>query len=470
MTAMDREEQSIEWKDCAWPMAAAMAVRALLLTVTLCATGWAAITAGDTLSYLRPGVELIRHGCFCSGGLTEIDRTPGYPLFAMLTGGLWGDLTLTVMAQIVLGALCVLLAGKIAFSVFRHARAARATAWLMALEPLSVEYSIRVLSETLFVFLLLLFLWQLSRCAEDLDRRNVAFAAVILAAMAYVRPIAYWLAIPVAMVLLLTTKSRVGAKAGVKRPRWSRRVRGSRAVGFSVLFLLVFLVLVVPWQIRNGHVVNDAEFSSIASKNLYFYEAGAVLAQQGHESLESWQASVGKDDAVRWIALHPEQRRWTVVQRNDWLRSAGLQVLREHPWEFLRSYFAGEMRLLFSPGATELFRLIGLHPSGTAGSSRKQWTLPQWMVAGCMEVFLLLLYIFAGHALLAQRLRTQRGEGRKVLWVLAAIVLYFLAVSGGGQAISRLRLPVMPILCVFAGGGMAMLGKGDGRVGDPGRI
>ena len=101
-----------------------------------------------------------------------------------------------------------------------------------------------------------------------------------------------------------------------------------------------------------------------------------------------------------------------------------------------------------------------------ASSLRACSSLPQWMMAGCMEVFLLLLYIFAGRALLAQRLRKERREGRKALWLLAAIALYFLAVSGGGQAISRLRLPVMPILCIFAGEGIARAAKS----GDPGRI
>lgn len=468
MTGMDREEQPIEWKDFAGPMVAALAARALLLAVTLHATGWAAITAGDTLSYLLPGVEMIRHGCFCSGGLAEIDRTPGYPLFAMLTGGLWGNLMLTVMAQMVLGALCVLLAGKIAFAVFRNARAARATAWLMALEPLSLEYSIRVLSEALFVFGLLLFLWQLLRCVEDLDWRSVALAAAILAAMAYVRPIAYWLALPVALIFLLAC-ARLGSAE--KNAVWSvelHGVRWSRAAGRGALFLAIFAALVAPWQMRNRQVANDAGFSSIANKNLYFYEAGAVLAQQSHESLEAWQAGVGKEDAVLWTHLHPDQGFWTVAQRNAWLRSVGLQVLREHPWLFLQTYFEGEIRLLFSPGATEFFRLIGLRSSGTGGQMRRQWTLPQWMMAGCMEVFLLLLYFFAGRALLAQCLRKERREGRKALWVLAAIALYFLAVSGGGQAISRLRLPVMPILCVLAGSGLA--GEDAWRDGDPGRI
>ena len=83
-----------------------------------------------------------------------------------------------------------------------------------------------------------------------------------------------------------------------------------------------------------------------------------------------------------------------------------------------------------------------------------------------MEVFLLLLYILAGRALFALSTRKRSRASHETLWLLVAIALYFLAVSGGGQAVSRLRLPVMPILCIFAGAGIALTAES----GDPGRI
>ncbi len=438
-------ERIIRWSHLAWPVAAAAGIRLLLLLITLHATGLAAITAGDSISYLRPGAELMRHACFCSSGLPEIDRTPGYPLFAMLTGSLWGALFLTVMAQILLSALNVVLAHRITMEIFPDAGAAQAAAWLMALEPLAVEYSIRLLSETLFVFLLLLFLWRLVQYMQQPNMHNVAQAAVLLAAMAYVRPVAYWLALPIALVF--------------PRRRWTH----------AVVFVALFSMLVAPWQMRNAHQARSTEFSSIADKNLYFYVAGAVLAQRSHVSLETWQADAGKEDAVLWAKLHPEQQSWTEAQRNAWLRSEGLQVLRAHPWSFLRSYISGEVRLLSSPGASEFFRLTGwsARPPGMDRPLSRRWSGLQWIVTGSMEAYLLLLWIFAAFALFAWR---RRGKADRKLWLLAAVALYFLAVSGGGQAVSRLRLPVMPILCIFAGGGMALAGKYTKRDGDPGRI
>lgn len=459
MMKMTGDEKTTRWHDVAWPMAAAVTARLVLLFWIVRATGLASILAGDSMSYLKPGAELLRQGCFCSEGVWEIDRTPGYPLFAMMTGSLWGAVLLTVFAQIALAALSVWLVKRISFELLRDARASVAAAWLMALEPLSLEYSLRVLSETLFVALLLVFLWGMLRFLAAPTMQKAVLAAASLAAMAYVRPVAYWLVVPIVCLLPMWTRTlSAEGKQAQKRTgdRW-------KAV---VAFALVFLALVAPWQMRNLRAANYAGFSSIADKNLYFYEAGEVLAEQRHESLEAWQASVGKDDHARWAMLHPEQLLWTETQHDQWLRREGLQVLRQHPWIFLRTYVAGEIRLLLSPGASELFRLIGLRSSGMDGPMRKPWTLPQWMMAGFMEAFLLLLYIFAGRALLAQRLRKERREGRKALWLLAAIALYFLAVSGGGQAISRLRLPVMPILCIFAGEGIARAAKS----GDPGRI
>ena len=459
MMKMAGDEKTTRWHDVAWPMAASVAARLVLLFWIVRATGLASILAGDSMSYLKPGAELLRQGCFCSEGVWEIDRTPGYPLFAMMTGSLWGAVLLTVLAQIGLAALSVWLVRRISFELLRDARGSIAAAWLMALEPLSLEYSLRVLSETLFVVLLLVFLWLMMRSIVKPAMQKMALAAAVLAAMAYVRPVAYWLAVPVVLFLLTMRMLQSAEVAQAQRPR------GHQWKAVTV-FALVFLALVAPWQIRNLRVANYAGFSSIADKNLYFYEAGAVLARESHESLEAWQLQVGKDDRMRWSKLHLEQLSWTVARHVEWLRRDGLQVLRQHPWVFFETYVAGEIRLLFAPGASELFRLIGLHPPGRAGLIERQWMLPQWMVAMCMEAFLLLLYGFAARMWFALRMRKERVVRPTVLWMLAVIAVYFLAVSGGGQAVSRLRLPVMPILCIFAGEGIAQTVKS----GDPGRI
>ena len=449
----EADGSGLEWKRLGFAVGCAVLVRAALFWVAWHRSGIAAIAAGDSGSYLRPGWEMLRHGCFCTTGAVEIDRTPGYPLYAMVFGGLWGRKLLVVTSQIVLSAVTVVLAAMVARRVFQRTQAGTAAAFLMALEPLSVESSVRLLSETLFVFLLLLLLLCLLWWAEDRGVRWPVASGCLLAAMSYVRPVGYWLWIPITLMMPVVVSGLYGSGGS-----WRKVAPWKQAA----VFLGVFLLLVAPWQMRNLRETGYAGFSAVADKNLYFYLAGAVLAQQRGQSLETWQVESAMDDPVRWVRLHPEQHLWAAAQRDEWLRKQALQVLLRDSWLFLETYVSGEARLLFSPGASEFFRLTGRQGDGLMGGAQRRWTGWQWLTAACFEGYLLLLYGLAGKVW--WRHCVYRGS----LWLLGGVALYFFVVSGGGQAVSRLRLPAMAIVCVLAGGGTDK--RSERSCGDPGRI
>ncbi len=89
------------------PVVAAAAVRLLLMATALWHGGVDALIQTDTGSYLRPGSNLLLHGQFASGGLPEISRIPGYPLF-LAVFSCAGPVAVAV-AQILLSAASVLL-------------------------------------------------------------------------------------------------------------------------------------------------------------------------------------------------------------------------------------------------------------------------------------------------------------------------------------------------------------------------
>ena len=72
------------------PLVLAAMLRLGLMVVAFLLTGTQVMMQGDTASYLEPGKNLILHGAFATAGAPEIDRTPGYPVFAMLTGMAFG--------------------------------------------------------------------------------------------------------------------------------------------------------------------------------------------------------------------------------------------------------------------------------------------------------------------------------------------------------------------------------------------
>jgi hypothetical protein len=61
-----------------------------------------------------------------------------------------------------------------------------------------------------------------------------------------------------------------------------------------------------------------------------------------------------------------------------------------------------------------------------------------------LELYLLTLYLLAARGIFL-------GAAQfATLWLLLGVSLYFIAVSGGVQAVGRYRLPIMPIVCIFA--------------------
>jgi 4-amino-4-deoxy-L-arabinose transferase-like glycosyltransferase len=114
---------------------------------------------GDTPDYVRPAEAMLISGAFDGDRQPEIERTPGYPVFLM-PGLIAGRLaTVTIALQICLSTLTVVfvyLTSKLLFS----RKKAYWSAALYAVEPLSVIYCSLILSETLFTFLVVLFVYQ----------------------------------------------------------------------------------------------------------------------------------------------------------------------------------------------------------------------------------------------------------------------------------------------------------------------
>jgi hypothetical protein len=103
---------------CKLPLLVAALLRITLMVAAFTLAGTTVMTQDDTTSYLNPGRNLILHSAFITAVAPEIDRTPGYPLFAEITGMAWDNVLLTVTVQIVLSLISLLLLRKIADRIF----------------------------------------------------------------------------------------------------------------------------------------------------------------------------------------------------------------------------------------------------------------------------------------------------------------------------------------------------------------
>jgi 4-amino-4-deoxy-L-arabinose transferase-like glycosyltransferase len=431
------------------PLLVAALLRIVLMIAAFVLSGTTVMTQGDTTSYLNPGRNLILHGAFATAGAPEIDRTPGYPLFAEITGMAWDNVLLTVTIQIVLSLISLLLVRRIAGRIFPNRNAGIVAAWLYAIEPLSIVYTARLMPETLFVLLLLLTVERMLAFQSSGKLTVLALAGISLAATTYVRPVSYYLALPLAAGLALTAAKH-------RSLRWKA----------PLLLLIVVLPLLAAWQLRNLAETGYGGFSSIVEKNLYFFQSAEVTAELQHISLESEQKTLGYPEDKYYLTAHPEQRSWSQSQRLRFMRAQATKTLAAHPGLYLQTHFAGVALVAFTPCATELLQLIGKYPPRDAmphrilneGILNSAWrvVLSHPTVAitmALLEVFLLFLYVFA--------IRTCLGSDsfRPALLTIAGVALYFLLISGGAQAVGRYRLPVMPELCILAAGGLTLAQK-----------
>lgn len=433
-----------------WPLAAILAgitLRVVLMVAAYLLTGTQIMTQGDTASYLEPGRNLILHGQYVSGGLPEIDRTPGYPLFIMLTGMASDHVLHTVLAQIVVSMLSLLLVWRIAERVFPNRSAGIIAAWLYALEPISILYTVRLMPETLFVVLLLATIDRLLAFYATGRLSTLFVSGLLLATATYVRPVSYYLVFPLAVALVITAPRSRGF-------RWKA----------PVVLLLSVLPWLAGWQLRNKIETGYGGFSSIVEQNLYFYQSAEVTAELAHISFAAEQKLLGYPDEASYFAVHPEQRGWTQAQRLYYMRSQSMQILDRHRSLYLKTHLAGVAVVALTPCATELLQLLHLYPQdeqmphrilneGIASSlGRVMWTHPGVTIAMVLlEILLLLLYASAIYGAV-------RGRAERVpLMLLIGAALYFLLISGGAQAVGRYRLPVMPEVCILAAGGLAIL-------------
>ena len=445
-----RQHMHVWTRENPWPLAAMLTgttLRVALMIAAYLLTGTQIMTQGDTASYVEPGHNLLLHGQYVSGGLPEIDRTPGYPLFTMLTGMAFDNVLLTVLAQIAVSMLSLLLVWRIAERVFPSRGAGITAAWLYALEPISILYTVRLMPETLFILLLLAMIDRLLSFYETGKLSTLAVSGLLLAAATYVRPVSYYLVIPLAMALVVTAP----------------RSRGYRWKAPAVLLLSV-LPWLAAWQLRNEVETGYSGFSSIVEQNLYFYQSAEVTAELAHISLTAEQKKLGYPDEPSYLAVHPEQKNWSPTQRLHYMRSQSVQILAQHRLLYLKTHFTGVVVVVFTPCATELLQLLHLYPQDQQMPQRILNegiinSLAQIMraqplvtiVMGSFELILLLYYASAVCGIFS-------GNGEKIpLSLLIGIALYFLLISGGAQAVGRYRLPVIPEVCILAAGGLSII-------------
>jgi 4-amino-4-deoxy-L-arabinose transferase-like glycosyltransferase len=427
----------------------------------------------DSASYHSLAVNILNHGVFSrtSGPpfVYESFRTPGYPLLLAAVYRLFGVSELPFMVlQAITATGSVALIWLLGSRLFSP-RVGALAAVILSLDVASVCLGQMLLSETVFTMLMVTAIWLLVRALPLLRVwPGFALSGLALACATFVRPVAYYLvpsgAVGIASYFVLRGRATIAS-----RSRW--RLAMGRA-GASVL---VPVLLVGGWQLRNLHETGSARFSQIEGQNMLWYRAAGAISVRDHKTLFQVQREWGLDtehsDFSGWLAANPEFAGSTDAARGEeWLRRGMATVVRNPGW-YLIAHLRGTAALLLEPGTYFLACLAGVETSergrelidridgmslwSVTASLSAIWSGHRFLFLSSLWALIFLALLYTGVVLWLVRAPC-RGRTAGVLTVV--IVLgYFAITSAGPEASSRFRVPMMPLLAVLSAAGWQTL-------------
>lgn len=421
-------------------LAATILLRSAMASLILRSSGIQGFFTPDTPEYVAPIHALLR-GSFSTPNGPELKRTPGYPIFLMLTGMAGDHALLSIASQILLACLSVFLVYTIGVLLFQDRAVALLCAGLYAFEPVSIFYSVLLWAECVFTALILLFIYQLVKYLQVPSWLSLFWAAAALSASVYVKPVAYYLPVFCALGLAFLPSC-------IALPL--RLVR-------AAVFLAICVVLVGAWQVRNYVETGYSGFTSLSETQLYTYNAAGVLAHREHVDFFAEHYKLLN-------ATHPEQAHWSLAQKQAYQKHEALRIIEGSPVLYAKLHFRGMVTALLDPVGTDILRHLGLYPGIGALESRV-------VNEGIAKTF---LWVLANKPLVAI-VTIAIGGVTAIYYVLAIfgipimlkqpalcaalilIAVYFILVAGGPAGMGRYRYPIMPIVSLFAGAGLANL-------------
>jgi hypothetical protein len=336
-----------------------------------------------------------------------IFHPPLYPYFiGVLAKAGAGSLVPVKVVQAALGTLLVPALGRLGTAVFGR-RTGLFAAGLAAFYPELVWFSVHFWAETLFAVVLW---WGFERlvAADAGDRpgprTSVAALAGLLWGLAVLTRETALYFVPLAAVWLA----------------WQRPAGSRRALAFAA----VVLAVVAPWTIRN------------------FLAYGAFVPVSTAGALNLWQGN------TRLSRQEVYEQYWAVhgrIEKYRFAREKGIEAIVERQPLWLFEKLAVEMPSFWEADSQPLVHIR----RGAYGAVSPAAGLAATVVV--LLPYLLVLVLFVAALALVP---FDRGSV-----LLLGFLAYYLLLHVATHGYARYRLPVLPVLFLFAGAGLAILGE-----------
>jgi hypothetical protein len=355
----------------------------------------------DSFTYLGPAKMLLSgYGFALKPGVPEVLRTPVYPLLLAAFG------THVVPVIVLQHVINVALAVAIYCFALRQGRfVALAAAILFALDPPTLHYANKLLTETLFTALLFV--------AFVLAGRAPLLNGLLAGVLVITRPVA------IAYFVVLAF------------------FYGRRA---AAIFVAAALVVPLAWATRNKIVAGNFTISVIGANNLLIHRAAGALAILDEGNFEQDLADEQRDLLEQAHDLIEQERHVAAAEdlpeavRAPYYSALARRIITQHPFALALLTLRGFLVNAFDSDWDAIWIVSRLDGR----------TIQLALDAVAAIVFALAV---AGIVVLWRR-------DRRLALLLAGTAAYFLLISAGSEAEARFRVPVVPQIVIAAAVGL----------------
>jgi len=380
------------------------------------------IISPDTIRYEGPALTLLSDGTMHDGldiaNTQVVHEAPIYPFFIYSIYSLFGqDHRNVVYAQIIVSLftiIVVFMIGKLLWGT----NSALLGAGLMSIAPMQSMYSNILLSETVFVFFVLLMCWRaiifLKNYSTNPKLRYAVLFGLTIGAATMVRPVAYYLVFCVAIAVCVFHFMHRSLPIG-------------QLLKSVVLILLSFAVVVGPWHLRNKPITGAYMFTDNPGQIMLYWKAAGLIAHRDGIDHDTVRAQLKANMPTEYDSL---------AQKYELEKQAGLNIIKADIPGYLHFTADTIARILVGPGLAKFGNYLygddaGSIAKANSSSASSIEQLTGYQLSYLFVIAYSLLFLFAIYALFViGGIRYWKQDKQRVVLVFCvAIICYFVLAS-----------------------------------------
>jgi 4-amino-4-deoxy-L-arabinose transferase-like glycosyltransferase len=393
----------------------------------------------DSVQYYTTAQNIaVGHGITNDCGDPQLYRLPGYPLFLASGVLLNGDVIDHILwLQILLSCFVPILVFFLAQVLLPQAvLVAQIAALLSAVHMGFALYSGMIMTESLFLILLLLFFILFFRSYWG-------WAGIVLGIASLIRPVGLYV-VMVALVVLLFENGYL-----------LQRLRN------GALLLCGWLIIIAPWLIRNFLLTGALFFHTLPGHHFLQYSAAYVVMERDHCSYGDVRPGL----LAQWEKAIADKEQEMGKRLNDYQRcciaeSIASAIIKKHPWYALKTGLVQITKTCFGlysaqPLLSDAYSWPNYDKDTALWTKIKRFLFPHvhHKVLILFVYFEIMMMLIMGIGLLFFMWSLLYNRLWRLMFIKTVPFLIVFIVITVGYGCARLRMPVEPFLIIFASAG-----------------